>query len=57
MRAPIADLAPVLKMTPDALQAALATKGYKAASPQDSIEKIAGEEARAALFAVLPKGR
>ncbi len=57
LRAPISDLAPVLKMTPDALQAALAAKGYKAASTQDSIEKIAGEEARVALFAVLPKGR
>lgn len=56
-KAPIADLAPLLKMTPDALQAALAAKGYKAASTQDSIEKIAGEEARGALFAVLPKGR
>ncbi len=57
MKAPIADLAPLLKMTPDALQAALADKGYKAGSTQESIEKIAGENARAALFSVLPKGR
>lgn len=57
MKAPIADLAPLLKMTPDGLQTALAEKGYKASSTQDSIEKIAGENARAALFAVLPKGR
>lgn len=57
MQAPIADLAPLLKMTPDALQVALADKGYKAASTQDSIQKIAGENARVALFAVLPKGR
>lgn len=57
LKAPIADLAPLLKTTPDALQAALAAKGYKASSTQDSIEKIAGEEARAALFSVLPRGR
>ncbi|MCB1541971.1 MAG: DUF4405 domain-containing protein [Rhodoblastus sp.] len=57
MRAPIADLAPLLKMTPEGLQTALAAKGYKAASTQDSIEKISGEHARTALYAVLPKGR
>ncbi|MFT4097488.1 MAG: DUF4405 domain-containing protein [Rhodoblastus sp.] len=57
MKAPIADLAPLLKMTPDGLQAALADEGYRAASTQDSIEKIAGENARVALYAVLPKGR
>lgn len=54
-KASLADLAPVLKTTPDALQAALAAKGWKAASPQDLIEKIAGPEARKALYAVLPK--
>ena len=57
MKAPIADLAPLLKMTPEGLQVALAAKGYKAASTQESIEKIAGENARTALYAVLPKGR
>lgn len=56
-RAPLADLAPVLKTTPDALQAALAAKGYKVASPQDSLAKIAGSDARRALGAVLPQGR
>jgi hypothetical protein len=56
-RAPLVDLAPVLKTTPDALQAALVAKGYTVASTQDSLAKIAGPEARKALAAVLPQGK
>ncbi len=57
VQASIADLAPVLKTTPDALQSLLTQKGYVVASPQDTLAKIAaasGKPARIVLQDILP---
>jgi len=59
-RAPIAELAPVLNTTPDALMADLQQRGFQVASAEATLGEIAaaaGTEANAVLFAVLPATR
>jgi hypothetical protein len=41
MQTPLADLAPVLKTTPDELQARLRQHGYKVASAADTLDSVA----------------
>jgi hypothetical protein len=58
-RAPIADIAPVLKTTPDGLVAALRARGYVVGSPADTLEMVAagaGIPATQILLQVLPQG-
>jgi hypothetical protein len=53
----LADLAPVPKTTPDALQAGLRQRGYPVGSADDTLGKIAasaGVPAARVLFSVLP---
>ncbi len=55
--APLTDLAPVLKITPDALVAALKARGYRAQSADQTLDAIAaasGEPAQEVLFAMMP---
>ena len=40
-QAPLSDLAPVLKTTPEALEAVLASHGFAAASPKDTLSGLA----------------
>ena len=40
-QAPLTDLAPVLRTTPEALQAELRRRGYVAQSPGDSLDSVA----------------
>lgn len=57
-QARVADLAPVLKTTPDALVAALKKQGYKVDSAEQTLNAIAaasGKPARQALFSVMPQ--
>jgi hypothetical protein len=59
-RAPLVDLAPVLKTTPDELVAALEQRGYDVASADQSLEAVAADShtpARELLFALLPESR
>lgn len=59
-QAPLADLAPVLKTTPDALVASLEERGYNVASSEQTLETVAqGSDtpARELLFALLPASR
>jgi hypothetical protein len=56
-RAPIAELAPVLNTSPEALLADLRQLGYEAASAETTLSEIAaasGTEANTVLFAVMP---
>ncbi len=56
-QAPLAELAPVLKTSPEALVAALKAQGYDAASTDQTIQAVAaasGAPANEVLFAVLP---
>ena len=56
-QAPLDQLAPVLKTTPDALRARLAEKGYRADSSDISIAQVAAAANAAparVLFAILP---
>lgn len=53
--APLADLAPVLKTTPDALRASLEEKGLTVSSPASTLAEIAaasGQQANALLFSL-----
>jgi 4-amino-4-deoxy-L-arabinose transferase-like glycosyltransferase len=50
MHAPLADVAPLFKTTPEGLRAALAAKGYKVGDG-DSLERLA-EQAHASPFAL-----
>ena len=55
--APLADLAPVLRTTPDALLAALKERGYAAGSAAETLDGVAaarGEPARDLLLTLLP---
>lgn len=57
VRAPLADLAPLFKTTPDALIATLRDKGYQAQSPDDTLDALAtaaGKQPTDALGAILP---
>ncbi len=57
-QARVADLAPVLGTTPDALLSALNDRGYPARSPDDTLDRVAeaaGRPASEALIAVLPR--
>jgi hypothetical protein len=54
----LADLAPVLKTTPDALQATLAKRGLQVISTNDTLEQVAsssGVPAVRLLFQILPE--
>jgi hypothetical protein len=56
-QARIADLAPVLKITPDALISTLQQRGYQAQSADQTLDEVAsasGKEGSEALFAVIP---
>lgn len=56
-QAPITDVAPLLKTTPDALATALAEQGYPVASPDQTLEQVAsaaGVRATDVLFSVMP---
>jgi len=56
-QAPLADLAPVLKTTPEALVAALEQRGYDVASTGQTLEAVAAGSDTTALellFAMLP---
>ena len=56
--APLSELAPLLKSTPDTLLTRLQTKGYQVESPNDSLEKIAsssGTEAAKILQELMPQ--
>lgn len=58
--APLADLAPVLKTTPDALLATLKERGYTPVSAAETLDAVAaarGEPARELLLALLPPPR
>jgi hypothetical protein len=58
-RAPLADLAPVLRTNPDALVADLQRRGYAVGSPADTLEAVAakaGQPAVQILLQVLPPG-
>jgi hypothetical protein len=53
----LADLAPLLKTTPDALAATLRLRGYKVGSPSDTLEGVAaasGASPRELLLGLLP---
>ena len=55
--APIADVAPILKTTPDALVATLKQRGYDAASAETTLAALAaekGEPANRLLFGLMP---
>ena len=55
-QARLADLAPVLKTTPEALQASLIQRGYKPASADDTLDSVAassGTSATRLLFELL----
>ncbi len=58
-QAPLADLAPVLRTTPEALQAELRRRGYVAQSPGDSLDSVAsaGHVSGAQLLFELLNGR
>lgn len=56
-QAPLTDLAPILKITPDQLRSKLEQQGYTVASTDrslDAIAKTAGQPSRTLLFRVLP---
>ncbi|MEF2070720.1 DUF4405 domain-containing protein [Consotaella aegiceratis] len=58
-QARLADLAPVLKTTPDALVANLEQRGYAVASTDETLASVAnasGASANELLFALMPKG-
>ncbi len=57
IKTPLKDLAPVLKTSPDALQAALQQRGYKIASSNDTLDSVAassGVPAMKLLLDVIP---
>jgi hypothetical protein len=57
-QARLADLAPILKTSPDSLVGALQKRGYKVASADDTVAGVArasGAPANEVLFAVLPE--
>ena len=56
-QAPLSDLAPLLKTTPDALLTTLKQKGYNAASADQTLDAIAGgagEQSSRLLFSLMP---
>lgn len=58
-QARLADLAPVLKTTPDKLIGALKQRGYEVASADETLNAVAaksGKRANELLFAVMPAG-
>ena len=58
-QARLADIAPVLKTTPDKLMTKLQQRGYKVASTEQSLNAVAaasGKQASELLFAVFPAG-
>lgn len=56
LAAPVTDIAPLFKATPDALVAKLKAAGYTVAAPTDTLDAIAksaGKDSRAALAALM----